>query len=84
MLAKRVIPCLDVDRGRVVKGTNFVNLRDAGDPKRAIGVRASDQPRLVERDFRALDRLLRRVLEHETAKHGGTTGGGLCTRRRDR
>ncbi|HEY2840755.1 MAG TPA: imidazole glycerol phosphate synthase subunit HisF [Pirellulales bacterium] len=32
MLAKRVIPCLDVDQGRVVKGTNFVNLRDAGDP----------------------------------------------------
>ena len=32
MLAKRVIPCLDVHQGRVVKGTNFVNLRDAGDP----------------------------------------------------
>ncbi len=32
MLAKRIIPCLDVDRGRVVKGTNFLNLRDAGDP----------------------------------------------------
>jgi imidazole glycerol-phosphate synthase subunit HisF len=32
MLAKRVIPCLDVHAGRVVKGTNFVNLRDAGDP----------------------------------------------------
>ncbi len=32
MLAKRVIPCLDVEQGRVVKGTNFVNLRDAGDP----------------------------------------------------
>ncbi|HAC90443.1 MAG TPA: imidazole glycerol phosphate synthase subunit HisF [Planctomycetaceae bacterium] len=32
MLAKRVIPCLDVKEGRVVKGTNFVNLRDAGDP----------------------------------------------------
>ncbi len=32
MLAKRVIPCLDVDCGRVVKGTNFVELRDAGDP----------------------------------------------------
>ncbi len=31
-LAKRVIPCLDVDAGRVVKGVNFVNLRDAGDP----------------------------------------------------
>src|ERR671933_741101 len=29
---KRVIPCLDVDRGRVVKGTRFVDLRDAGDP----------------------------------------------------
>ncbi|MGZ8652791.1 MAG: imidazole glycerol phosphate synthase subunit HisF [Actinomycetota bacterium] len=32
MLAKRVIPCLDVDAGRVVKGTRFQNLRDAGDP----------------------------------------------------
>lgn len=32
MLTKRIIPCLDVDHGRVVKGTNFLNLRDAGDP----------------------------------------------------
>ena len=32
MLAKRIIPCLDVYQGRVVKGTNFLNLRDAGDP----------------------------------------------------
>lgn len=32
VLAKRIIPCLDVTNGRVVKGTNFVNLRDAGDP----------------------------------------------------
>jgi cyclase len=32
VLAKRVIPCLDVDRGRVVKGVSFVHLRDAGDP----------------------------------------------------
>jgi cyclase len=32
VLTKRIIPCLDVDRGRVVKGTNFLNLRDAGDP----------------------------------------------------
>lgn len=32
MLAKRIIPCLDVTGGRVVKGTNFVDLRDAGDP----------------------------------------------------
>ena len=32
MLTKRIIPCLDVDQGRVVKGVSFVNLRDAGDP----------------------------------------------------
>src|SRR5829696_2916351 len=32
MVLKRVIPCLDVDAGRVVKGTNFVDIRDAGDP----------------------------------------------------
>ncbi len=32
MHTKRIIPCLDVDNGRVVKGTNFINLRDAGDP----------------------------------------------------
>ncbi len=32
MLTKRIIPCLDVDRGRVVKGVNFVDIRDAGDP----------------------------------------------------
>ena len=32
MLAKRIIPCLDVTGGRVVKGVNFVELRDAGDP----------------------------------------------------
>ncbi len=32
MYAKRIIPCLDVNKGRVVKGVSFVNLRDAGDP----------------------------------------------------
>ncbi len=32
MLAKRIIPCLDIKNGRVVKGTNFINLKDAGDP----------------------------------------------------
>ncbi|MCK9614438.1 MAG: imidazole glycerol phosphate synthase subunit HisF [Candidatus Omnitrophica bacterium] len=32
MLAKRIIPCLDINKGRVVKGVHFVNLRDAGDP----------------------------------------------------
>ena len=32
MLTKRIIPCLDIKDGRTVKGTNFVDLRDAGDP----------------------------------------------------
>ena len=41
MLAKRIIPCLDVNGGRVVKGVNFVNLRDAGDPV-AIARRYND------------------------------------------
>lgn len=38
MLATRVIPCLDVDKGRVVKGTRFVDIRDAGDPVELAGV----------------------------------------------
>lgn len=40
-LAKRIVPCLDVHAGRVVKGVNFVNLRDAGDPVEAA--RAYDE-----------------------------------------
>ena len=42
MLAKRIIPCLDVDKGRVVKGVNFVGIRDAGDPVE-IAKRYNDQ-----------------------------------------
>jgi cyclase len=42
MLAKRIIPCLDVTAGRVVKGVHFVNLRDAGDPVELAG-RYNDQ-----------------------------------------
>jgi cyclase len=42
VLLKRVIPCLDVDRGRVVKGTNFVDIRDAGDPVE-LAVRYQDE-----------------------------------------
>ncbi|MEI7441975.1 MAG: imidazole glycerol phosphate synthase subunit HisF [Actinomycetes bacterium] len=45
-LAVRVIPCLDVDNGRVVKGVNFVDLRDAGDPvelARAYGLAGADE-----------------------------------------
>jgi len=42
MLLNRVIPCLDVDKGRVVKGTNFINIRDAGDPVE-LAVRYQDE-----------------------------------------
>jgi len=41
-LAKRIIPCLDVDNGRVVKGVNFVDIRDAGDPVE-IAIRYNEQ-----------------------------------------
>lgn len=40
MLTKRIIPCLDIKDGRTVKGTNFVNLRDAGDPVELAGLYA--------------------------------------------
>jgi cyclase len=54
MLAKRVIPCLDVDRGRVVKGTNFLNLRDAGDPVQvAVRYEAEGADELVFLDITA-------------------------------
>ncbi|MBO7631766.1 MAG: imidazole glycerol phosphate synthase subunit HisF, partial [Lachnospiraceae bacterium] len=46
MFTKRIIPCLDVHNGRVVKGINFVNLRDAGDPVevgKAYGVAGADE-----------------------------------------
>ncbi|MCF4152499.1 imidazole glycerol phosphate synthase subunit HisF [Dethiosulfovibrio sp. F2B] len=42
MLTKRIIPCLDVKNGRVVKGINFVNLKDAGDPAELAGLYSSE------------------------------------------
>ncbi|MGO8672304.1 MAG: imidazole glycerol phosphate synthase subunit HisF [Capsulimonadaceae bacterium] len=54
MLAKRIIPCLDVQNGRVVKGTNFLNLRDAGDPvERAALYDAQGADELVFLDITA-------------------------------
>jgi cyclase len=54
VLLKRVIPCLDVDKGRVVKGTNFVDIRDAGDPvELAIRYEAEGADELVFRDITA-------------------------------
>jgi imidazole glycerol phosphate synthase subunit HisF len=44
MLAKRIIPCLDVTAGRVVKGVNFVELRDAGDPVEIAAATTSRAP----------------------------------------
>lgn len=54
MLTKRIIPCLDVKEGRVVKGTNFVGLRDAGDPvERASAYDAEGADELVFLDITA-------------------------------
>ena len=83
MLAKRIIPCLDVDRGRVVKGINFVSLVDAGDPveqarrydmERAdeltfLDITASSDKRAIVAD------LVRRVADEVFIPF--TVGGGL-------
>jgi cyclase len=54
VLLRRVIPCLDVDKGRVVKGTNFVDIRDAGDPvELAIRYEAEGADELVFLDITA-------------------------------
>lgn len=85
MFTKRVIPCLDVNNGRVVKGTNFVNLRDAGDPievGKAYGQAGADE--LVFLDITAssdarqikLD-MVRKVAE--TIFIPFTVGGGIRT-----
>ncbi len=83
MLAKRIIPCLDVNDGRVVKGTNFVNLRDAGDPVEA-GLRYSEEgaDELVFLDITAssdqrniVAEMVRRVAD--TINIPFTVGGGL-------
>ena len=52
-VAVRVIPCLDVDAGRVVKGVNFVDLRDAGDPVEMARVRRQGADELVFLDITA-------------------------------
>jgi cyclase len=85
MLTRRIIPCLDVDRGRVVKGTNFVGLRDAGDPVEvARRYEAEGADELVFLDISAshegrailLD-MIRRVAEQVFMPF--TVGGGIRT-----
>ncbi len=83
MLAKRIIPCLDVRDGRVVKGTHFVDLRDAGDPVEA-GARydAEGADELVVLDITAsserrdiVTRMVRAVADRVSIPF--TVGGGL-------
>src|ERR1041385_8002208 len=85
MLAKRIIPCLDVKDGRVVKGVHFVNLRDAGDPVEC-GLRYSEEgaDELVFLDITAssdrrniVAEMVRRVAD--TINIPFTVGGGLRT-----
>ncbi len=85
MFTKRIIPCLDVDRGRVVKGTNFVDLRDAGDPV-AVARKYDEQgaDELVFLDISAshegraiMLEMVRRVAEEIFMPF--TVGGGIRT-----
>jgi imidazole glycerol-phosphate synthase subunit HisF len=85
MLARRVVPCLDVDAGRVVKGTSFVNLRDAGDPV-ALAVLYDQEgaDEIVFLDITAsherrgiMEDVVRRTAEVLTIPF--TVGGGLRT-----
>ncbi|QPN62271.1 imidazole glycerol phosphate synthase subunit HisF [Synechococcus sp. CBW1004] len=85
MVAKRIIPCLDVADGRVVKGVNFVGLRDAGDPvELACRYSASGADELVFLDIAAshqgratLVDLVRRTAEAVTIPF--TVGGGISS-----
>ncbi len=83
MLAKRIIPCLDIKDGRTVKGVNFVNLRDAGDPVE-LGALYSQQgaDELVFLDITATHekRKTLAALAHDIAEHLSipfTIGGGI-------
>ena len=85
MLAARVIPCLDVESGRVVKGTNFVDLRDAGDPVEvAAGYEEQGADELVFLDITASHENRSIMLEvvKKTAEKVFmplTVGGGIRT-----
>ncbi len=85
MLAKRIIPCLDVDQGRVVKGVNFVDLIDAGDPvEQARFYDEAGADELVFLDITATHE--QRGIMHEVVRRTAdqvfiplTVGGGLRT-----
>ncbi len=85
MFTKRIIPCLDVHNGRVVKGTNFIDLKDAGDPVEvgaAYGLQGADELVFLDitasSDARAITlEMVRRVAE--TVFIPFTVGGGIRT-----
>ncbi len=85
MLAKRIIPCLDVDKGRVVKGTNFIGLVDAGDPvEQAKFYDAEGADELIFLDITAssdnrstMMEVVRRTAEEVSIPF--TIGGGIRT-----
>ena len=83
MLAKRIIPCLDVKDGRVVKGVQFVNLRDAGDPvEAAMAYDAQNADELVFLDITASHENRKIMLDVVARTAEGvymplTVGGGI-------
>lgn len=85
MLTKRIIPCLDIKDGRTVKGTNFVDLRDAGDPVELGALYAQEgADELVFLDITATvdDRKTLVNLVREVARHVNipfTVGGGISS-----
>jgi len=85
MLAKRIIPCLDIKNGRTVKGVNFENIRDAGDPVE-LAIRYSEKgaDELVFLDITAtnekrktLSELVKKIAEHINIPF--TVGGGISS-----
>lgn len=84
-LAVRVIPCLDVDAGRVVKGVNFVKLRDAGDPvemARAYDAEGADELTFLDITASSSDRSTTYEVVSQTAEQVFiplTVGGGIRT-----
>ena len=85
MLKVRVIPCLDVDAGRVVKGVNFENLRDAGDPvalATAYGQQGADELTFLDVTASSGDRATTYDVVRRTAEQVFiplTVGGGVRT-----
>jgi cyclase len=85
MLTKRIIPCLDIKNGRTVKGVNFVNLRDAGDPVELAEIYAqSGADELVFLDITATEQNRKTLIElvknvAEKVNIPFTVGGGIAS-----